>query len=82
MFEELHRKQCEWRVPDWELRESLQLAVTIIVLPAYRSFVKRFGPLVESGKSRDKKYIKYTIEDLERMLGEFFQGNNFNQITR
>ncbi|MED6109751.1 hypothetical protein PIB30_036401 [Stylosanthes scabra] len=81
MFEELHRKQCEWRVPDRELRESLQLAITTIVLAAYRTFVRRFGPLVESGKSRDK-YIKYTSEDVERMLGEFFHGNIINQTTR
>ncbi|MED6135332.1 hypothetical protein PIB30_045451 [Stylosanthes scabra] len=81
MFEELHWKQCEWSVPDWELRESLQVAVIIMVLPAYKSFRERFSPLVESGKSIEK-YIKYTTEDLKRMLGEFFQGNNISHTTR
>ncbi|KAF7852135.1 hypothetical protein BT93_L0528 [Corymbia citriodora subsp. variegata] len=72
-FEELHQKQSQWTVPDTELRESLRLAVAEVLLPAYRSFVKRFGPLVETGKA-PQKYIKYSAEDLERMLGEFFEG--------
>lgn len=42
-FEELHQKQSQWTVPDTELRESLRLAVAEVLLPAYRSFAKRFG---------------------------------------
>ena len=42
-FEELHQKQSQRTVPDTELRESLRLAVAEVLLPAYRSFVKRFG---------------------------------------
>jgi len=80
-FEELHQKQSQWTVPDSELRESLRLAVAEVLLPAYRSFVKRFGPMVESGKN-PQKYIRYTAEDLERMLGEFFEGKNFNEPRR
>ncbi|XP_050232711.1 exocyst complex component EXO70A1-like [Mercurialis annua] len=80
-FEELHQKQSQWTVPDTELRESLRLAVAEVLLPAYRSFVKRFGPLVESGKN-PQKYIKYSAEDLERMLGEFFEGKTLNEPRR
>ncbi|KAK4283995.1 hypothetical protein QN277_000889 [Acacia crassicarpa] len=72
MFEEIHQKQSQWAVPDSELRESLRLAVAEVLLPAYRSFVKRFGPLVENVKNA-QRIIKYTPEDLERMLGEFFE---------
>jgi len=43
LFEEIYQKQCGWSVPDTELRESLRLAVTEILLPAYRSFIKHFG---------------------------------------
>ncbi|KAH1036945.1 hypothetical protein AAZX31_20G181100 [Glycine max] len=81
MFEELHQKQSQWTVPDSELRESLRLAVAEVLLPAYRSFVKRFGPLVESGKN-PQKYIKYSAEDLDRMLGEFFEGKNMSETKR
>lgn len=42
-FEELHQRQSQWTVPDSELRESLRLAVAEVLLPAYRSFQKRFG---------------------------------------
>nr|KAJ0185889.1 hypothetical protein LSAT_V11C900474300 [Lactuca sativa] len=72
-FEELHQRQSQWTVPDSELRESLRLAVAEVLLPAYRSFIKRFGALVENGKN-PHKYIRYTAEDLDRMLGEFFEG--------
>jgi exocyst complex component 7 len=47
-FEELHAKQSQWIVPDQELRESLRLAVAEVLLPAYRSFIKRFGYIIES----------------------------------
>lgn len=72
-FEELHQRQSQWFVPDHELRESLRLSVAEVLLPAYRSFLKRFGPLMESGKN-PSKYVKYSAEDLDGMLGEFFEG--------
>ncbi|KAJ6820211.1 exocyst complex component EXO70A1-like isoform X1 [Iris pallida] len=80
-FEELHQRQSQWTVPDPELRESLRLAVAEVLLPAYRSFIKRFGPLVENGKN-PQKYIRYTPEDLDRMLGEFFEGKTWNETKR
>ncbi|CAM8878785.1 unnamed protein product [Rhodiola kirilowii] len=80
-FEELHQKQTQWTVPDTELRESLRLAVEEVLLPAYRSYLKRFGPLVESGKNA-QKHIRYTVEDLQRMLGEFFEGRTNNEPKR
>ncbi|CAI9773071.1 unnamed protein product [Fraxinus pennsylvanica] len=80
-FEELHQRQSQWTVPDTELRESLRLAVAEVLLPAYRSFIKRFGPLVENGKT-PQKYIRYNPEDLEHMLGEFFEGKTLNDPKR
>ncbi|XP_047327680.1 exocyst complex component EXO70A1-like [Impatiens glandulifera] len=80
-FEELHHRQSQWIVPDLELRESLRLAVAEVLLPAYRSFIKRFGPLVEAGKN-PQKYIRYTPEDVEHMLGEFFEGKSFPEPKR
>ncbi|XAR53529.1 hypothetical protein NMG60_11022119 [Bertholletia excelsa] len=80
-FEELHQRQSQWTVPDTELRESLRLAVAEVLLPAYRSFIKRFGPLVENGKN-PQKYIRYTAEDLDRMLGEFFEGKTLDEPKR
>ncbi|CAL5070895.1 unnamed protein product [Urochloa decumbens] len=73
LFEEIYQKQCSWSVPDTELRESLRLAVAEILLPAYRSFIKRFGPLIESSKAPGK-YVKHTPEQLELLLGNLFEG--------
>ncbi|CAH1421936.1 unnamed protein product [Lactuca virosa] len=80
-FEELHQRQSQWTVPDTELRESLRLAVVEVLLPAYRSFIKCFGALVENGKNPDK-YIRYSAEDLDRMLCEFFKGKTLNEARR
>ncbi|KAL3520913.1 hypothetical protein ACH5RR_019062 [Cinchona calisaya] len=80
-FEELHQRQCQWTVPDTELRDSLRLAVAEILLPAYRSFLKRFGTLIETGKN-PQKYIRYTPEDLDHMLNEFFEGKTLNEPKR
>ncbi|XVF55845.1 hypothetical protein PTKIN_Ptkin06aG0069500 [Pterospermum kingtungense] len=80
-FEDLHMRQSQWTVPDSELRESLRLAVAEVLLPAYRSFIKRFGPMIENGKNPGK-YIKYRPEDLERMLSEVFEGKTWNEQKR
>lgn len=44
-------------------------------------FCLSYRPLVESGKN-PQKYIRYTAEDLERMLSEFFEGKNVNEPRR
>uniref|UniRef100_A0A0D9XP93 Exocyst subunit Exo70 family protein n=1 Tax=Leersia perrieri TaxID=77586 RepID=A0A0D9XP93_9ORYZ len=80
-FEELHAKQSQWIVPDQELRESLRLAVAEVLLPAYRSFVKRFGNLVENGKN-PHKYVRYSPEMVEQLLGEFFEGQQWGEQKR
>ncbi|XP_068316139.1 exocyst complex component EXO70A1-like [Pyrus communis] len=80
-FEELHQKQSQWTVPDSELRESLRLAVAEILLPAYRSFIKRFGPMVENGKNPGK-YIKPRPENIESMLNEFFESKTWGEQKR
>ncbi|KAF3790575.1 Exocyst complex component [Nymphaea thermarum] len=72
MFEELHQRQTHWSVPESELRESLRLAVIEILLPAYRSFIKRLAPIIENGKDA-QKYMRYTPEDVESMLNDFFE---------
>lgn len=80
-FEELHQRQSQWTVPDSELRESLRLAVAEVLLPAYRSFLKRFGPMIENGKN-PQKYIRYSPENLEQMLGEFFESKAWSEQKR
>ncbi|KMT06653.1 hypothetical protein BVRB_7g158180 [Beta vulgaris subsp. vulgaris] len=80
-FEELHQRQSQWTVPDSELRESLRLAVAEVLLPGYRNFFKRYGPMIEGGKN-PQKYIRFSAEDLDRMLNEFFEGKNWGEQKR
>nr|XP_043616167.1 exocyst complex component EXO70A1-like [Erigeron canadensis] len=72
-FEKLHQRQSKWTVPDLELRKALRLAIREDLLPAYVTFIERYGSLVDNGKNRHE-YIKYSSEDLDRMIGEFFEG--------
>lgn len=72
-FEEIYRNQTPWKVPDLQLREELRLSISDKVIPAYRSFMGRFGSHLESSRHVGK-YIKYTPEDLEKLLLDLFEG--------
>ncbi|KAG6385963.1 hypothetical protein SASPL_154846 [Salvia splendens] len=72
-FEEIYRVQTAWKVPDPQLREELRISVSEKVIPAYRSFMGRFGSQLESGRHAGK-YIKYNPEDLENYLLDLFEG--------
>ncbi|KAI5073125.1 hypothetical protein GOP47_0011138 [Adiantum capillus-veneris] len=80
-FDELYQRQTQWFVPDAELRESLRLAVAEVLLPAYRSFLKHFGSLMESGKN-PQKYVRFSPEKLDAMLGELFEGKTRTEPRR
>lgn len=70
-FDENYRNQTCWNVPDPELRQELQVAISVNVVQAYRAFMGRYGVAV--GKNPGK-YVKYTPEDLENRISELFQG--------
>ena len=72
-FEDIYRIQTAWKVPDPQLREELRISISEKVIPAYRSFMGRFGSQLESGR-HGGKYIKYTPEDLENYLLDLFEG--------
>ncbi|KAK8931176.1 hypothetical protein KSP39_PZI016180 [Platanthera zijinensis] len=38
-FEEVHRAQATWLVPDPRLREVLRISISAKLLPAYRAFL-------------------------------------------
>lgn len=72
-FEDIYRIQTAWKVPDPQLREELRISISEKVIPAYRSFMGRFGSQLEGGRHAGK-YIKYTPEDLENYLLDLFEG--------
>ncbi|KAL2457350.1 exocyst subunit exo70 family protein D1 [Forsythia ovata] len=74
MFEEVHKTQATWLVPDPELCEELRISISHRVIPAYRSFLGRFRGHIESGR-HPENYIKYSVEDLENAVLDFFVGH-------
>ncbi|GFP98306.1 exocyst complex component exo70a1 [Phtheirospermum japonicum] len=72
-FEDIYRIQTAWKVQDPQLREELRISISEKVIPAYRSFMGRFGSQLESGRHAGR-YIKYTPEDLENYLLDLFEG--------
>lgn len=72
-FEEAHRVQSMWQVPDLQLKEELRMSIGEKLLPAYRSFLGRFRLQIESGKNPEL-YIRYSVEDLEMAILDFFEG--------
>lgn len=73
-FEEIYRNQTGWKVSDPQLREELRLSVSDRVIPAYRSFVGRYGYHLESGRNAGK-YIKYSADDIENLVLDLFEGS-------
>lgn len=78
MFEEVHRIQTTWLIPDPQLREELRISISEKLIPAYRSFLGRFRTHIESGK-HPENYIKYSVEDLETAILDFFEGHPLSQ---
>ncbi|CAL9196804.1 exocyst complex component EXO70A1-like [Musa acuminata AAA Group] len=72
-FDEAHKTQATWYVPDTQLREELRISISEKLLPAYRSFLGRFRLHIENGR-HPEMYIKYSVEDLEISLSDFFEG--------
>eukprot|EP01018_Ginkgo_biloba_P027554 Gb_13326 [translate_table: standard] len=80
-FDEVHRSQATWLVPDPQLREELRISIAEKLLPAYRSFLGRFRNHLESGR-HSEMYIKYTPEDLESSLLDLFEGSPVSMHVR
>ncbi|BBM97079.1 exocyst complex component 7 [Marchantia polymorpha subsp. ruderalis] len=72
-FDEVTLRHGKWVIPDAELREGVELAVAQMVVPAYRSFIQTFRSLLDPGSTVGSRHIKYSPEDLERILDDLFQ---------
>ncbi|MCD7473395.1 Exocyst complex component 7 [Datura stramonium] len=68
-FEDVYKNQTGWTIPDVELRDDLNISTALKVVHAYRPFVGQVK------KSLSDKHIKYTEDDLEKYLLDFFQGS-------
>ncbi|KAL6646225.1 hypothetical protein ACP70R_017833 [Stipagrostis hirtigluma subsp. patula] len=68
-FEELYRSQTAWKVSDPQLREELRIAVSERLIPAYRSFLSRVSQYPAAAR-----HLRYSLEDLESYMLDFFEG--------
>ncbi|KAK7340635.1 hypothetical protein VNO77_21344 [Canavalia gladiata] len=68
-FEDVYRIQTAWLIPDVQLREDLRISISLIVIQAYRTFVGR------NNSHLSDKHIKYSADDLENYLLDFFEGS-------
>lgn len=69
VFEEVYKSQTGWSIPDFQLREELQISTSQKVVHAYRNFTGR------NSSSIGDKYIKYTADDLQNYILDFFDGS-------
>ncbi|KAG0625152.1 hypothetical protein M758_2G031700 [Ceratodon purpureus] len=67
--------QSKWIIPEQNLRDGTIAAITQMVVPAYRSFLGQFGSFLETRLRDSDKYIKYSPEMLETILGDLFTGS-------
>nr|GLL41066.1 exocyst complex component EXO70B1-like [Ipomoea trifida] len=67
-FEEIHRTQSKWLVPDLQLRRELHQRIMNALVPLYDSFVKQ---LFENGETLS---IKYSVDDLKMAISQMFKG--------
>lgn len=68
-FEDVYRVQTAWSIPDVQLREDLRISISVKVIQAYRTFVGRNSSHISD------KIIRYTADDLENYLLDFFEGS-------
>ncbi|KAL4584429.1 hypothetical protein LXL04_009030 [Taraxacum kok-saghyz] len=81
MFEDLHKTQALWLIPDTQLREELRISISDLLIPAYRSFLGRYRSHIESHR-HPEYYLKYSVEDLETAVSDFFEGHAVSQHSR
>ncbi|XP_021745596.1 exocyst complex component EXO70B1-like [Chenopodium quinoa] len=81
MFDEIHKTQSAWVVSDEQLQSELRVSISAVMIPAYRSFLARFGQHFTHGRQREK-YIKYQPEDIESTIEELFDGNQNLSMAR
>ncbi|GAB4828550.1 hypothetical protein Ancab_018210 [Ancistrocladus abbreviatus] len=81
LFDEIHKTQSTWVVSDDQLQSELRVSISAVMIPAYRSFVARFGQYFTPGRQTEK-YIKYQPEDIEAAIDELFEGNPNSMARR
>ncbi|XP_010438025.1 PREDICTED: exocyst complex component EXO70A1-like isoform X2 [Camelina sativa] len=70
-FDEMHKKQVTWVLPEKDLRDRVCQQIVQAIVPVYRSYMQNYGPLVEKDAS-SSKYVRYTVVALEKILSSLY----------
>ncbi|CAO2829012.1 unnamed protein product [Amaranthus hypochondriacus] len=81
LFDEIHKTQSTWVVSDEQLQSELRVSISAVMIPAYRSFLARFGTIFTPGRQVEK-YIKFQPDDIETIIEELFDGNPNSMARR
>ena len=71
-MESLHKVQKQYAIPDKTLRCELVQETKDFVLPKYAAFRNKYLNVPFTAKK--EKYIRYTEDDVARMIDELFVG--------
>lgn len=75
--EGVYEAQRGWHIADQELRQQVALDVIKSIVPSYRSFLHKFTHVVQPSEEAPdsiEQLIKYSPENVERMVASMFQG--------
>ncbi|KAM0003204.1 putative exocyst complex component Exo70, cullin repeat-like-containing domain superfamily [Helianthus debilis subsp. tardiflorus] len=79
-FDETHRKQLPFVIPNNKLRDEIKLSIAGKLLPAYREFYNAYR--VEMAKDRRfAGVVKYAPEDLGNALSDLFFGSGRGSMS-
>ncbi|CAN1257750.1 Exocyst complex component EXO70H1 [Linum perenne] len=70
-FEESHRKQVSWIVPNRRFRDELKVSIARKLVPAYRDFYDTYVGMVVG---LERVVVKFGPDDLENYLSDLYHG--------
>lgn len=80
-FEDTYKQQCGWIILDDQLRDSVQLAIIQLLVPAYLNFIQSYGSLLDENSQPHKKVIKYSGDRLQNMVRDMFEGKQYHSLS-
>lgn len=73
MFDEIRKTQTNWVISDEQLQSELRVSISNMVVPAYRSFLARYGQIFSPGRQTEK-HVKHQPDDVEAAIECLFSG--------
>ncbi|EPS72337.1 hypothetical protein M569_02419, partial [Genlisea aurea] len=70
-FDQMYHHQSNWIIPEKEHRDRVCQDIIQTVVPAYRSYMQNYGPLVEQDHNADK-YVKFTVQSMDKLFASLF----------